>query len=276
MSRLSAIVRRLYGDEVGPAATKVVKPRGRLRRRLEDMSDALGRRPTVLWVVRIVVILLTLFVVIEGIFQYNRLQAWSTTVLARRADVDRELKRRENLIPGVVALASRYADYERGMFKYISDARGVLQAIKDSQASGTNVSNLLDKALTKLVALAEAYPDLKATQPVQDLIAKLADTEDRIADAKKDYNAAAEQFNQYMTTFPGNVFAFFYRFKTAEYISLEENLDVPQINLDVSQINLDVSQINLDESKQKPADVQENVNLDGEVEDPNKSKGAEQ
>lgn len=268
MSRLSAIVRRMYGDEVKPVDSNVVKKKGRLRRKLEDLSDALSRRPTVLWVVRIVVILLALFIVVEGIFQYNRLQAWKTTVLARRADVDRELKRRENLIPGVVALASRYADYERGMFKYISDARGVLQAIKDSQASGTNVSSLLDKALSKLVALAEAYPDLKATQPVQDLIGKLADTEDRIADAKKDYNAAAEQFNQYMTTFPGNVFAFVYRFKTAEYISFEEKLDVPQVNLDLSQINLDVSE-------QKPTDVQENINLGGEVEDPNKSKGAE-
>jgi LemA protein len=268
MSHLGALVRRMYGDEVKPADNKVVKKKGRLRRKLEDLGDALSRRPTVLWVIRIVVILLTLFVVIEGIFQYNRLQAWNTTVLARRADVDRELKRRENLIPGVVALASRYAVYERGMFKYISDARGVLQTIKDSQKSGTNVSNLLDKALSKLVALAEAYPDLKATQPVQDLIGKLADTEDRIADAKKDYNAASEQFNQYMTTFPGNVFAFVYRFKTAEYISFEENLDVPQINLDLSQINLDVSE-------QKPTDVKENVDLSGEVEDLNKSKGAE-
>jgi LemA protein len=268
MSHLSAIVRRMYGDEVKPADSKVVKKKGRLRRKLEDLSDSLSKRPTVLWVVRIVVILLTLFIVAEGIFQYNRLQAWNTTVQARRADVDRELKRRENLIPGVVALASKYADYERGMFKYISDARGVLQAIKDSQVSGTNVSSLLDKALSKLVALAEAYPDLKATQPVQDLIVKLADTEDRIADAKKDYNAAAEQFNQYMTTFPGNVFAFAYRFKAAEYISFEENLDVPLINLDLSQINLDVSE-------RKPTVVQENVNLGGEVENLNKSKGAE-
>ena len=268
MSHLGAIVRRLYGDEVKSLGGNAARKRIGLRRKLEDFNDALSKRPTVLWIVRIAVLLLTFFVVIEGIFQYNRLQAWNTTVKARRADVDRELKRRENLIPGVVALASRYADYERGMFKYISDARGVLQAIKDSQESGTGVSSLLDKALSKLVALAEAYPDLKATQPVQDLISKLSDTEDRIADAKKDYNAAAEQLNQYITTFPGNVFAFVYRCKQAKYISLEENLDVPQINLDVPQIGLDVS-------KQIPVDVQESVNLGGEVEDPNESKGAE-
>jgi len=235
MSRLGAIVRRLYGDEVRPAAGNSVKQSGRLRRKLEDLSDALSRRPTVLWIVRVVVILLALVIAAEGIFQYNRLQSWSTSVQARRADVDRELKRRKNLIPGVVALAGKYADYERGMFKYISDARGMLQTIKDSQSSGTVVNSLLEKALSKLVALAEAYPDLKATQPVQDLIAKLAETEDRIALAKKEYNAACEQYNQYRTTFPGNVFAFVYRYKFMEYIGLDEEMELPVINLDITE-----------------------------------------
>ncbi len=235
MSRLGAIVRRLYGDEVKPAAGNSVKQSGRLRRKLEDLSDALSRRPTVLWIVRVVVILLALVIAAEGIFQYNRLQTWHTSVQARRADVDRELKRRKNLIPGVVALAGKYADYERGMFKYISDARGMLQSIKDSQSSGGGVSNLLEKALSRLVALAEAYPDLKATQPVQDLIAKLAETEDRIAQAKKEYNAACEQYNQYRTTFPGNVFAFVYRYKFMEYIGLDEEMELPVINLDITE-----------------------------------------
>lgn len=235
MSRIGAIVRRVYGDEVKPTAKKVMKQSSMLRRKFEDLSDALSRRPLVLWISRIIVILLVLFIVAEGIFQYNRLQAWNTTVQARRADVDRELKRRENLIPGVVALAGRYADYERGMFKYVSDARSVLQTIRNSQTSGTDVSSMLEKALSKLVALAEAYPDLKATQPVQDLIEKLATTEDRIAEAKKEYNAACEQYNQYRTTFPGNVFAFIYRYKAIEYIGLEENIDIPEINLDIAE-----------------------------------------
>ncbi len=263
MSRLGAIVRRLYGDEVKPAAGKVIKQGGRLRRKLEDLGDALGRRPTLLWVVRIVVLLLALVVVAEGVFQYNRLQAWKTTVLARRADIDRELKRRANLIPNVIYLARRYENYEQEMFKYVSDARGVLQTIKDSQTLGTGVNGLLEKALSKLVALAEAYPDLKATQPIQDLMANWAETENRIADVKKEYNAACEQFNQYMTTFPGNVFAFVYRFKYAEYTTLEEKLDVPQLNLDVLE--------------QKPTDLKENVDSGAAVDanNLNKSKGAE-
>jgi len=263
MSRLGAIVRRLYGDEVKPAASKATKHSGRLRRKLEDLNDALSRRPTVLWVVRIVVLLLAAFVVIEGIFQYNRLQAWNTTVLARRADVDRELKRRANLIPNVIYLARRYESYEQELVKYVSDARAVLQKIQNSQEAGTPVNNLLEKALSKLVALAEAYPDLKATQPIQDLMNNWAETENRIADVKKEYNAAAEQFNQYMTTFPGNVFAFVYRFKLAEYVSTEENLDVPELNLDVL--------------KHQPAGLKANVDSNAVVDTNNlsNSKGAE-
>ena len=91
------------------------------------------------------VILLALVIAAEGIFQFNRLQATSTTVQARRADVDRELKRRQNLIPGVVALAGRYANYEKGMVKYVSDARTVLQTIRNSQASGTEGLNALPR-----------------------------------------------------------------------------------------------------------------------------------
>jgi len=263
MSRIGAIVRRLYGDEVKPVASKVIKHTGRLRRKLEDLNDAISRRPTLLWVVRIVVLLLAAFVVIEGIFQYNRLQAWNTTVLARRADVDRELKRRANLIPNVIYLARRYESYEQEMVKYVSDARSVLQNIQNSHEAGNPVNSLLEKALSKLVALAEAYPDLKATQPIQNLMTNWADTENRIADVKKEYNAASEQFNQYMTTFPGNVFAFIYRFKLAEYISTEENLDVPQLNSDLLG--------------QKASGAQDHVDSTAEIDTnkQNKSKGAE-
>lgn len=225
----------LYGDEVLPPARRGARGIDKMRRKAKDFARAIGERPKTLLILIILAVLFILFILAEGVFQYNRFQTWDTTVQARAADVDRELKRRENLIPGVVALAGRYAAYERGMFQYVSDARAVLQSLKESQAPGTQMSSLLEKTLSKLVALAEAYPDLKATQPVQDLISKLSETEDRVADAKKDYNAAAEQYNQYVTVFPGNMFAFIYRFKVAKYMSIEENLEVPDIYLDVTR-----------------------------------------
>ena len=120
MKRLAAIVRRLYGDELHSAATKVAaranEGGGRIRRKLRALKDALGKRRTVIWIMRIIVILFVLFVLAEGVFQYNRLASWSTTVAARRADVDREYKRRANLIPNVFLMVGKYAVYEQGVF----------------------------------------------------------------------------------------------------------------------------------------------------------------
>ena len=235
MSRIGAVVKRLYGDQVKPAynnsgADMDVKP-SRRQKKLTKLREALGNRRTRIWTIRVIVILFVLLIVAESIFQFNRFAAWQTKVTARRADVEREFQRRENLIPNLVYAVSKYAAYEQGVFKYVSDAREALKMIRSSEASETQASNLLEKTLSKLVALAEEYPDLKATQSVQDLIKEVSNTEDRIADAKKEYNKECEVYNQYETTFPGNVFAFIFRFKPLPYIGLEEEVDVPVIDL---------------------------------------------
>jgi len=239
MNRLAAIVRRLYGDELRSAATKAAaranKGSGRIRRKLRNLKDALGKRRTVIWIIRIVVILFALFVLAEGVFQYNRLTAWYTTVMARRADVDREYKRRANLIPNVFVMVGRYATYEQGVFKYVSDARAELNSIQNSKITPSQMNSILEKAMSGLIALAEEYPDLKATQSFEALITEVSDTEDRIAKAKQEYNAASERYNQYQTTFPGNVFAFIYRFKSLPYIGLEEELRVPEFYLSLEE-----------------------------------------
>ncbi|MHC4396153.1 MAG: LemA family protein [Planctomycetota bacterium] len=187
-----------------------------------------------IWIVKIVVVLVILFIAAESIFQFNRFAAWQTKVMARQADVEREYQRRQNLIPNLVYAVSRYAAYEQGVFKYVSDAREALKTIRSSETSGSQVSGLLEKTLSRLVALAEEYPDLKATQSIQDLIKEAANTEDRIADAKKEYNKDCEVFNQYLSVFPGNVFAFIYRYKPLPYIGLED-VDVPVIDLDMTE-----------------------------------------
>ena len=98
----------------------------------------------------------------------------------------------------------------------------------------------LEKTLSRLIALAEEYPDLKATQSIQDLIKEAANTENRIADAKEEYNKAAEVYNQYRSIFPGNMFAFIYRFEALPYIGLKEELRVPLIDLKMTEREGDV------------------------------------
>lgn len=239
MSRIGAIVRRLYGEELKPdannkkvAGTINERPRDK-RRKLTAFKNALSNRRTVVWVIRIAVVLVALFIVAEGVSQFNRLTSWHVVVAARRADLERELQRRENLIPNLVFVVSKYAAYEQGVFKYVSDAREALKTIRSPETSGTQANSMLEKTLSRLVALAEQYPDLKATQSIQDLIAEAANTENRIADAKEKYNKACEIYSQYRTIFPGNVFAFIYRFKPLPYVGLEEDLKVPVIDLDI-------------------------------------------
>ena len=237
MSRIGVIVRRLYGEELKPAADKVVgtmdERDSRMRRKLTALKNALGKRRTVIWTIRIIVVLVALFVVAESVFQFNRLVSWHTKVMARRADVEREYQRRKNLIPNLVYAVSRYGAYEQGVFKHISGVRAELMKIQNSEISQSQISSVLEKALSRLIAWAEEYPDLKATQSVQDLIAEAANTENRIADAKKEYNKDCEVFNQYQSIFPGNVFAFIYRFKPLPYIGLED-VNVPVIYLDMT------------------------------------------
>lgn len=239
MVRFGAMVRKLYERELKPVPTKeTASTKGRLRRirsRLTGVKKALTKRRTVVWIVRVAVILLALVIVVEAVFQFNVLMAWYTVALARRADVDSELKRRENLMPNLVSLISEYTAYERGVFKHVSDARETLNAMRSSGISGSKAASVLEKALSGLVALAEDYPDLKATQSIQDVIKEAANTENRIADAKIKYNKACEIYNQYRTTFPGNVFALVYRFKAFPYIGLEEEVKVPSIDLKITE-----------------------------------------
>ncbi len=236
MSRIGAIVRRLYQEELKPAANKAAGTKdergSRMRKKLTALKNALGKRRTVIWAIRVIVVLFALLIVAESVFQFNRFATWQTKVMSRQADVEREYQRRDNLIPNLVFAVSKYATYEKGVFKDISDARSELMKIQKSEISQSQVNSLLEKALSRLVAWAEEYPDLKATQSVQDLIKEASNTEDRIAEAKKEYNKECELYNQYLSVFPGNVFAFIYRFKPLPYIGLED-VNVPVIDLDI-------------------------------------------
>ena len=238
MSRIGAIVRRMYQEEFKSDAGNAVGTKdergGRMRNNLTSFKDALVKRRTVIWIIRIFVVLFVLFIIAESIFQYNRFASSETKVKARKADVEREFQRRENLIPNLVFAVSRYGAYEQGVFNNIADARSELMAIKNSEMSQGQISNILEKALSRIVAWAEQYPELKATQSVQDLIKEVSNTEDRIAEAKKTYNEACEIYNQYRSVFPGNVFAFIYRYKPLPYMGIED-VNVPLVELEMTK-----------------------------------------
>lgn len=237
MSRIGAIVRRMYREEFKTNVGNTVGAKhrgGRMRNKLTSYKETMTRRKTAVWIIRILVVLFFLFIIAEAIFQYNRFATYKTKVMARKADVEREFQRRENLIPNLVFAVSRYGSYEQGIFKDVAEARAELMLIQNSEMSQGQISNILEKALSRLVAWAEQYPDLKATQSVQDLIREVSNTEDRIAEAKKIYNETCEIYNQYGSVFPGNVFAFIYRYKPLPYMGIED-FHVPIVELEMTK-----------------------------------------
>jgi len=287
MSRIGAIVRRLYEEDLNrlPDADKSgggTNPRpDRQTKKLTALKKALGDKRTKVWAARIVLVMVVLFIVAESVFQFNRLASWETAVAARRADVNRELQRRKNLIPNLVFAVGKYASYEQGVFKHVSDAREVLSMMKGSPSQGSMANNMIQKAMSRLVALAEEYPDLKATQSMQDLIREATNTEDRIAEVKREYNKAGEVYNQYLSVFPGNFFGWVYRYDTAPYIGLEEDITVPVLDLDMTgrpkktEAGADVKPEGDDIAKQKIQPEKDNDNA-VPLEKIHKQEGAEQ
>ena len=247
MSRLGAIIRRVHGDDVKSASQKTIETVDRrLRNRTngnrrgsenwkQTVHDVLASRRVRHIALVVLLGLLVLFFLAESVFQYNLLTSWEVVAEARRADFEQELQRRENLIPNIVRAARQYAVHEQTMFQYVCNARDMFEALRAfAAAKGMAGDADVSRTLAGLIALAEQYPDLKATQSVQDLIKEAADTENRIAAAKREYNKAGETFNQYCTVFPGNIFAAMYGFRVMDYITTEEALDVPTITMNAS------------------------------------------
>ena len=139
-------------------------------------------------------------------------QAWS--------DVDVQLLRRHDLIPRLVEMVKGYAGYERAVLSNIAELRG--QGGTASPAARGEAEKTVTSGVTKLVALAEAYPDLKASENFRDLHNKLVDTENQIQYARRYYNGAVNLLNNRIQRFPDLLIANTFGFKLAEFFDLED------------------------------------------------------
>jgi LemA protein len=140
-------------------------------------------------------------------------QAWS--------DVDVQLMRRHDLIPRLVEMVKGYAGYERALLTNLAELRGQ-SAGADSARQRSEVEKTVSSGVTRLVALVEAYPDLKASENFRDLQTKLVDTENQIQFARRYYNGAVNLFNNRIQKFPDLLIANQFGFKPAEFFDLED------------------------------------------------------
>ena len=167
------------------------------------------------WIVIGVIAVVLLFVVI-GI--YNRLVALRQNVHQGVADIDAQLRQRHDLIPNLVNTVKGYATHER-------DTLDAVVAARNRAAESTKSANeaQLRVALDKLLALGEAYPDLKASANFQELQSELADVEDKLAAARRALNAAVSRFNAARESFPAVLFAGALGFQQADFNKLDDS-----------------------------------------------------
>ena len=181
-----------------------------------------------------IALILGIAVLAWGVFTFNRLirlrqlgdNAWS--------DIDVQLKRRHDLIPNVVAVVQGHAGYERGTLEALVAARGrALQASDRGPATRAREEDPLAGALHRVVAVAEAYPELKAAASFAGLQTTLTDVEDHLQNARRYYNAVVRDFNTAIAQFPAGIVAGMMRMRPREFFGLDDPAEraVPKVPL---------------------------------------------
>ncbi len=176
----------------------------------------------VLWIVLGVVGVVLLY----GLFTYNRLIRRRVRVQNAWSQIDVQLRRRYDLIPNLVDSVKGYAAHERELFEDVTRARSQAQAATGVQAQA-QAENQVTQMLNKLIAVAERYPDLKASQNYLALQEELTGTESKIAYSRQFYNDQVASLNTLIQTFPSNIVAGLGRFRTAEFFEIEEPARAP-------------------------------------------------
>lgn len=157
--------------------------------------------------------ILVVAIIVWSIKTYNSLVKARILIGEAFATMDVYLKRRFDLIPNLVAVVKGYAGYEQGVLKQIVDMRNVPY---DSMTMEEKIQNGMDASqlLPQITALAENYPELKASRNFSELSAGLNAVEEDIANARRFYNGAVKQYNTKVQMFPGSIVAVLFRFKT--------------------------------------------------------------
>ena len=168
-----------------------------------------------------ILVIVAVLLVLGGVMLYNGLVRARQRVKEAWGAVDVQLQRRANLIPNLIETVKGYAGYERETLTKVMEARGRLAAATGPRAAG-EANAALTTALGSFFAVAEAYPDLKASERFGQLQADLADTENKIAFARNYYNGAVEVYNIKVQSFPGLLVAGPLSFRPAEFFTADQ------------------------------------------------------
>jgi len=170
-----------------------------------------------------VITLIAVVVIIAGFawYLYNSIIVAKMRVSEALSQIDVQLKRRTDLIPNLVETVKGYAKHEKEVFEKVTEARASLVSAK-GPSEKAEANNELSKTLKSIFAVAEAYPDLKASQNFMELQEEVSDTENKIAYARQFYNSVVLSYNAKLQVFPNVLFAKVLSFKPAEFFGATE------------------------------------------------------
>ena len=178
-------------------------------------------------------IVLGLVVVVVGyvVMAYNKFVSQKNNVEEAWSDIEVQMKRRYNLIPNLVESVKGYAGHEKDTFEMVVKARTAAVGNTGSPSEQAKTENILSGALKSLFAVAEAYPDLKASKNFMDLQGQLTEVEDHIQKARRFYNGNVRDLNTRIEQFPSNIIANWFGFIKAEFFELDdpEAAKVPEV-----------------------------------------------
>jgi LemA protein len=183
-----------------------------------------------LWVISIVAAAVAIYAIIifNSLVRTRQManEAWS--------GIDVQLKRRSDLVPNLVDAVKGYAGHERSVLEEVTKLRGAARALPDNDvASRAQAETALTLALSKLVALAENYPDLKASQNFLELQQQLSQLETELQMARRYYNGTVRNQNVLVQSFPSNVIASLFGFSQRQYFEISNDAEraTPTVNL---------------------------------------------
>lgn len=169
----------------------------------------------------IAIVAISIILIISGVSTYNRLVSQNEEVQTALSQIDNQLQRRNDLIPNLVETVKGYASHEEEIFTSIAESRSKLAGagtMEDKAEASSDLSN----ALSRLLVVAENYPELKANENFRQLADELAGTENRIGIARMEYNETVKEYNTAIKKFPTVIFAGIFGFERYEYFEADE------------------------------------------------------
>jgi LemA protein len=181
----------------------------------------------------IIIAVVVLIPLIWLIANYNRMARLRQHIKESWSDIDVEMKRRYELVPNLVETVKGYTRHERETLQSIIDLRNKAMDNHGSASSQAADESALMMGVKRIFAIAEAYPDLKANASFLSLQQELANTEDRIAAARRFFNGNIREMNQLCQTFPTNLIASMFGFHSGEFFQLDSSAErvVPRVEV---------------------------------------------